>query len=511
MNHFEKMALFEKKKKHQLGMGGPEKLKARRAAGKLNVRERIEYFFDPGSFQELGLFTHSEWPGQEECTPTDGKIIGTGLVQGRSVLTVANDMTVLGASSSSTNMKKIDYVRAISCEKGLPLVFLGESTGSRMPDSMGALGMGHGGQNPTQYRRLREAPWLSVLLGPCFGSSSWYSAMSDICVMQKGAVMAVSSPKVTQLATGENTPPEELGGWRVHAEITGLIDAVGDTEEQCLDIAKRFLSYLPSNAGQLPPKVTVPEGSGKDMARILDLLPEQSSKTYDMKKIIRVIVDGGQFLELKPSYARPCITALARLDGDTIGLIANNPYYGAGALTADCCDKITNFLVLCDSYNIPIVMLVDTPGFMIGKEGEYKKVTGKIINWMNALSLVTVPILTVVIGKTYGQAYLNMGAGKYSSVFVAWPTAQISFMGLEPGINVVFNIKKTEDPVKYEELLGHMGKNTEPWDAAGIFGLTDIIHPAETRDFLIRILNLHHNRFSGGIGRHLLHNWPTSY
>lgn len=449
MSHSEKLKLFEEKKKHQLGMGGPKKLEARKAAGKLNVRERIEYFFDTGSFQELGLFTHSEWPGTFEQTPTDGKIIGAGLVDSRSVLTVANDMTVLGASSASTNMKKIDYVRSISCEKGLPLVFLGESTGSRMPDSMGAFGMGHGGQNPAQYRRLREAPWVSVLLGPCYGSSSWYTAMSDISVMQKGAIMAVSSPKVTQLATGENTPSEELGGWKVHGEITGLIDAVGDTEEQCMDIAKRFLSYLPSNAQQLPPKVDIPDGSGKDMDRILDLLPEQSSKTYDMKKIIRAIVDGGEFLELKPLYARPCITALARLDGNSIGIIANNPYYGAGALTADCCDKITSFLVLCDSYNIPILMLVDTPGFLIGKEGERKKVIGKIINWMNALSLVSVPVLTVVIGKNYGQAYLNMGGGKYSSVFVAWPTAQISFMGLEPGINVVFNVKKEEDPEKY--------------------------------------------------------------
>jgi methylmalonyl-CoA decarboxylase subunit alpha len=511
MSHAEKMKLFEKKKLHQLGMGGPEKLKNRKAAGKLNVRERIDYFFDRGSFQELGLFTHSEWPGQEEHSPTDGKIVGAGRVDGRSVLTVANDMTVLGASSASTNMKKIDYVKNISCEKGLPLVFLGESTGSRMPDSMGAFGMGHGGQNPAQYRRLREAPWVSVLLGPCYGSSSWYTALSDISVMQKGAIMAVSSPKVTQLATGENTPSEELGGWRVHSEITGMIDAVGDSEEECLDMAKKFLSYLPSSAQQRPPRVNVPENSGKEMDRILDLLPEQSSKAYDMKKIIRAIVDGNEFLELKPLFARPCITALARLNGHSIGVVANNPYFGAGALTADCCDKITSFLVLCDSYNIPIIMLVDNPGFMIGKDGEYKKVVGKIMNWMNALSLVTMPILTVVIGKTYGQAYLNMGAGKYSSVFVAWPTAQISFMGLEPGINVVYNVKKSEDPKKYQELLEQIGKDTEPYDAAGIFGLTDIIRPAETRDYLIRMLELHYNHLTGGIGRHLLHNWPTTY
>ncbi len=169
MNHSEKMKLFQEKKRHQLAMGGEEKLKARKAEGKLNARERIEYFFDPGTFLELGLFGHSAMPGMAERTPADGKIIGCGMVHGRPVGVVANDMTVLGASSAMTNMKKIEYMRAMSCEKGLPLVFLAESAGSRMPDSMGAGGMGHGGQNPAQYRRLREAPWISLAPGVAIG------------------------------------------------------------------------------------------------------------------------------------------------------------------------------------------------------------------------------------------------------------------------------------------------------------------------------------------------------
>jgi acetyl-CoA carboxylase carboxyltransferase component len=228
MGHDEKMKLFNEKRNHQLGMGGKEKRDALKAAGKLNVRERIDYFFDPQSFQEIGLFSHSAIEEMAERTPTDGKIIGCGRVNGRMTGVVANDMTVLGASSAATNMKKIEYMRALSCDKGLPLVFLAESTGARMPDCMGAVGMAQGGQNTAQYRRLREAPWISVLLGPSYGSSSWYAAMSDICVMLKGAVMAVSSPKVTQLATGEDTPSDELGGWKLHAEVTGLADAVGD-------------------------------------------------------------------------------------------------------------------------------------------------------------------------------------------------------------------------------------------------------------------------------------------
>jgi acetyl-CoA carboxylase carboxyltransferase component len=168
-------------------------------------------------------------------------------------------------------------------------------------------------------------------------------------------------------------------------------------------------------------------------------------------------------------------------------------------------------LVLCDAFNLPIITLVDTPGFLIGKEGEQKKIAGKIINWMNALSLVTVPKLTVVIRKIYGQAYLNMGGGKYSDVFVAWPTAEISFMDPEPGINVVFNLKKEDDPEKYGKLLDEMSKNTEPWDAAGIFGVNEIIDPAQTRNYLIQMLQMHLNRRRGGLSRNLLHAWPTSY
>ena len=511
MSHEEKMKLFHEKKKHQLGMGGEERLKARKASGKLNVRERIEYFFDPGTFQELGLFSHSAAPGMAGRTPTDGKIAGSGLVRGRPVGVVANDMTILGASSSTTNMKKIDYMRTLTCEKGMPLVFLAESTGARMPDTMGALGMGQGGQSPAQYRRLRESPWISVLLGPSYGSSSWYSAMSDINVMQKGAVMAVSSPKVTFFAVGEETPPEELGGWRLHSEVTGLVDAVGETEEECMDIAKKYLGYLPSHSGEIPPRGDVPGGSGEEMADILKYLPEQRNRVYDMRGIAKAIVDGGEILELKANFGRPCITAFARLNGHAVGVIANNPFYGAGALNADCCEKITSFLVLCDSFNIPIITLVDTPGFLVGKEGERRKITGKIINWMNALSLVTVPRLTVAVRKIYGQAYLNMGGGKYSDVFAAWPTAEISFMDPTPGINVVFNLKREDDPERFEALLDEMARNTEPWDAAGIFGVNEIIDPSETRHFLIRMLELHQNRRSNGIGKHSMHSWPTSY
>jgi len=505
------MKKFYEKREAALAMGGEKKLAAYRAAGKLNARERVDYLLDDGTWQEIGLFGHSDQPGMEERSPCDGKIAGFGMIDGRPVGVICNDLTVLGASSGNTNGKKIAYVKRMTGSRGIPVFFLSEAGGARMPDFMGARAMVAMAQDPTQYQRLREAPWASCLLGPCYGSPVWYACMSEFTVMKKGAIMAVSSPKVTVIATGEETPEEELGGWQVHSEITGLIDMVGETDEECMDIARKFLSYMPDNASKLPHRTAIPEGSGQHMGDILKYLPEDRNRAYDMKNIIRCIVDGGELFELKAHFGQAAITTLARIAGQSVGIIGNNTMCLGGAIDADACEKITSFLVLCDSFNIPIIMLVDTPGFLIGKEGERRKVTGKIMNFMNALTLVTVPKITIIVRKTYGQAFLNMGGGRNSDTIVAWPTADISFMAPETGINVVYNLRKEDDPQKFTEVMETMGQNTQPWGAAGIFNVNDIIEPSKTRDWLINMLAYHYNYQTNGIGKHLMHSWPTSY
>jgi len=511
MSFDEIMNKFHAKRQAALAMGGEKKLAAYQAQGKLNARKRVSYLLDDGTFQEIGLFGYSDQPDKGERAPTDGKIAGFGKIDKRPVAVLCNDLTVLGSSSANVNAKKIGYIKRIADGRGIPVVFLSEAGGARMPDYMGSRRMVAMAQNPTQYQRLREAPWASCLLGPCYGSPTWYASMSDFVVMKKGAVMAVSSPKVTILATGEDTPEEELGGWRVHAEITGLVDMIAESDEECMDIAKQFLAYLPTNASQLPPVAPVPPGSGEKMDQILDYLPQNRKRAYDMRNIIKCIVDGGELFELKAHFGRAAVTTLARLNGNTVGIIGNNTMFQAGALDADACEKITSFLVLCDSYNIPIIMLVDTPGFMIGKKGERKKVTGKIINFMNALTLVSVPKITIIIRKTYGQAFINMGGGRNSDTIVAWPTAEISFMDPETGINVVYNLRKEDDPEKFAEKMKLMDLDTEPWGAAGIFNVNDIIEPAKTREWLISMLEYHFNYRTNGIGQHRMHCWPTSY
>jgi len=501
---------LEERRARALAMGGPDKLAKRRAAGVLNARERIAYLFDEGTFIESGLFGTSAYPGAGDRSPGDGKLTGYGKIRGREAACVSNDFTVMGASSAATNMKKVGAMKRAAVSRGMPLVFLGESSGARLPDNMGARGMGSLlAHDPHQYLRQRESPWVSAALGLCYGSSTWYCCLADFNVMRKGAIIAVSSSLLASLAMNDPVDAEELGGWRVHADMTGLADQVVDTDEQALDAIKTFLSYLPSHHNEAPPVRPVPMGSGDECRDILKLLPESRTQVYDMRKLLRAITDRDSYFELKARFGKAGVTALARLDGRTVGCIANNPLYKGGALDADACDKIVSFLVLCDSYNIPILMFVDTPGFAIGVEAERKRAPGKIMNFMNALALVTVPKLTVLVRKSYGQAYINMGGGRNSDEFVAWPTAEISFMDPSYAVTVVFGLKPG-DP-GFDDKLQQMQKDSSVYDIASIYAVQDVIRPEQTRDYLIRMLDVHQLRRTHGVSQHLLSSWPTSF
>lgn len=503
-------AEFEHRRERALAMGGPAKLERRRAQGVLNARERIAQLFDAGSFIETGLFATSAVPQDSERSPGDGKVAGFGKIDGREAAAVANDFTVMGASSGATNGRKIAHVKRVATQRGLPLVFLGESSGARMPDHMGSRGMGLLlGNDGAQYQRLRETPWASATLGLSYGSSSWYSVMSDFHVMRKGAVLAVSSSLLASLAIKEEVDPQELGGWKLHAEVTGFADLVVDTDEEALDAIKRFLSYLPSHHQEAPPVAAVPAGSGQDMGDILGLLPASRTQVYDVRKVIRTIVDRDSFFELKARFGKVGVTGLARLGGRTVGLIANNPLYKGGALDTDACEKITSFLVLCDAFNIPIVMLADTPGFVIGTEAERRRAPGKIMNFMNAMSLMTVPKLSLVLRKSYGQAYLNMGGGRNSDEFAGWPTAEISFMDPQFAVKVVHGLEPGAPG--FDEAQAQMDRASAVWDIASVYAMQSVVRPQDTRDYLIRMLDVHELRLTRGVGRHLMQAWPTSF
>ncbi|MEM9684793.1 MAG: carboxyl transferase domain-containing protein, partial [Pseudomonadota bacterium] len=458
-----------KRREKALKMGKPEILKRMKDAGLLNARERLDYLLDPGSFVESGLLATAARPEVRDKAPADGKIAGFGKVDGRWVGVVSNDFSVMGASSALNNLKKMKHVKDTGNRRGFPLVFLGESSGSRMPDRMGAQGRLIIAQDPNEYRRLRESPWATAQLGDCYGSSTWYACMSDFVVMRKGATMAVASSRVTSMAINQPVTNEELGGWRLHTRVSGLVDMAVETDEAAMDAVKAFLSYLPSNRMETPPVAEVPSGSDEAIEKILDIVPEERQKVYNMRHVIEVIADRDSVFELKGGFGRSVITALGRVNGRTVGFLGNNPLFKGGAADPDGCSKATNFLVFCDSFNIPIVMLVDVPGFLIGVEGERKGAPGKIINWMNALSLCTVPKFSIVLRKSYGQAYINMGGNKNSDERAVWPTADVGFMDPHTAVNVVFGLKREDDPEEFERRVAELGRDAAPWELAAMY------------------------------------------
>ena len=502
---------FEERTVRALAMGGAEKIAARTAAGVLNARERVDYLLDNGSFIESGRYATSARPEVRHKTPGDGKVVGFGRIAGREVGVISNDFTVLGASSAVINQKKVKHVKSVANKRGFPMVFLGETSGARMPDRMGASGRAIVGSDSAEYQRLRQSPWASALLGNCFGHSAWYASLSDFVVMRKGAVMAVASHRVAEKAIGRPITPEELGGWRMHTRTSGIVDVAVDKDEQALDAIKRFLSYLPGHCNEPPPVAPVPAGSDEAIKNVFELMPESRSAVYDMRKVVDAIADKDTRFDLKPDFGKSVVTALTRMNGYTAGIIANNPLFKGGALDVDACNKVTSFLVLCDSFNIPIVFLVDVPGFLIGLEGEQRAAPGRIINWVNALSLVTVPKISIILRKSYGKAYLNMGGGKNSDEVACWPSADLGFVDPAVGVNILHGLKKEDDPERFAQLAAEIEQDNSVWGLAALYETQSVIDPRDTRDYLIRTLEIHRMRLNNGVGEHLISNWPTTF
>jgi acetyl-CoA carboxylase carboxyltransferase component len=509
-----------KKKARALEMGGAEKVKKQHDQGKFTARERIDHLLDPDSFLEVGMFNHSDVPGMEEKTPADSKIAGYGKVDGRQVAVVSNDFTVLAATSSRVAGRKEGELKVLAAQRGHPVIYLGEAGGARMPDIMGAGGLAsYGGGGFDSYlqimSRVRQTPMIAAILGECYGMPTWMACLSDFVVQVKGSAMGVSGPRVVELALGESVTDEELGGWRVHAEITGNVDRVAQNEADCFQIIRQYLSYMPSHCDELPPRVPVPQGSGSNMENILELLPEQRNRGYDMHRLLSCIVDSESLFRIKPAFGKSVITALARIDGGTVGLIANQPMFNAGAMDTDGIDKVISFLCLCDSFNIPLLFFHDIPGFLVGKEAERKRVAAKVMNYMNALGLLTVPKISIVVRKTYGMAFWNMcGSGCAADFLVAWPSAEMSFVDPAIAANVVYGGKPSaadKASAEWQGLMHQLVDDASPYGAAAKHYIHDVIEPRATRSYIIRALEISHNTRTKGISEHKLANWPTKF
>jgi acetyl-CoA carboxylase carboxyltransferase component len=518
--HFEKERQdLEKRRARALEMGGREKIDKQHARGRLSARERIHGLLDPDSFLEVGMFNHSDVPGMEDRTPADSKIGGYGTIDGRTVGILSNDFSVLAATSSRVAGRKEGELKQLSAYYGYPVIYLGEAGGARMPDIMGSRGLASfgGGGFDTYLKimsRVRETPMITAVLGECYGMPTWMACLSDFVVQVRGSAMGVSGPRILALALSESVTDEELGGCKVHAEITGMADRIADTEADCFRIIRQFLSYMPQHNGEAPPCRENFDASD-DSGRLLEILPQKRNRAYDMHRILKAVVDRDSLFPIKPDFGRNVITALARIGGQVLGIVANQPFVNAGAMDTDGIDKVISFLCLCDSFNIPLVFFQDTPGFLVGKAAERNRVAARVMNFMNALGLITVPKITVIVRKTYGMAFWNMaGSGCGTHFIVAWPTAEMSFVSPEIAANVVFGgkVPATErDKHEWEKLVQQMVDDASPYGAAGMHYIHDVIDPLETRDYIRRVLKITQGARNNGVGKHRLANWPTKF
>jgi acetyl-CoA carboxylase carboxyltransferase component len=505
--------LRSRRDKIRTEMGGLGRVEALHASGLSTVRDRIGRLLDPGTFTEIGTFSESARPEDKGSTPGDGKVGGHGLIGGQMVTVAGDDVTVKRGSSSLVGSRKLHRLFDQALAGGNPLVYLGETGGARIPDTIGAVGHTSLNSFPDYTLRQRRIPLVTVIVGPSFGGSSLISAMSDFVVQIRGTCLSVTSPRVIEIATGEQATMEEIGGVDVHLKITGQIDVAADDEEQAFAYVRRFLGYLPPNAWTRPPRSAPrPPQDGPDLAGVV---PERRSRAYDMHQVVRRLVDGSEYLELKPRYGRSVITALARIDGHPVGIVASQPMFEAGSVGPEACEKLCQFLPLCDSYGIPLLFLHDTPGFLVGKQVEHRGILQKAIRLQEALVLASVPKISVVIRKSFGLAHqvLN-GSNMGADYILAWPGAEIGFMDPKVGANVIHYPELAAlDPAERAEVLtkraSEVAAGTSPYDAAGVLNIDEVIEPGETRQRIAARLAQLQGREPRPLSSRLLATWPT--
>ncbi len=497
-------------------MGGAERVAAMQAEAKPTIREHIDALLDDGSFRELGTFSRSLRHEDRSTTPGDGKIGGEGTIDGRPVAIVGDDVTVKRASSSIVGSRKTSRLYQRAVEMGVPYIYFGETGGGRIPDLIGAEGISDAMPSPEIATRRREIPMASAIVGQSFGGSSFQAAFSDFTVQVRGSVMAVTSPRVFEVATGEIIGFEELGGVDVHSRITGQIDLGVDTYEEAYVAIKRWLSYLPPNAREAAPRgEPMPAQRWEPDQALADFVPERRRRGYDMRKFCALLLDEDSFFELQPRYARNLTTGLGRLDGWSVGIIANNPMFKAGVLDPDSCRKAIRLMCLCDAFNLPMIWLMDVPGFMVGRKVEHERMLHMAIRMVEALCNLSTPTLSVVLRKGFGLAYQAMNTSGMGAVgFYSWPGAEIGFMDPDVGVNVAYagrlnEFEGDERETERQRLVDEIGEATSPYEAAGTMRIDEVIDPADTRRVLANDLGRLANRRIPAPEQRPLSYWPT--
>ena len=489
--------LRQRRKKIQLG-GGQKRIDTQHEKGKLTARERINLLFDEGSFVELDAFVKHRCTnfGLEDIdTPGEGVVIGYGQIDGRLVYAYAQDFTVLGGSLGEMHAKKITKIQDLALKMGAPIVGINDSGGARIQEGVDALsGYGH-----IFYRNTISSgviPQITAIMGPCAGGAVYSPALTDfIFMVDKTSQMFITGPQVIKTVTGEEVTAEALGGAMTHNKTSGVAHFVAANDEACIGEIRRLLSFLPSNNMELAPVYESQDDINAIITELDDIVPESPNKPYDMKEIITKVADEGDFFEVQPYYATNMITGFMRLNGQSVGVIANQPRILAGCLDINASDKAGRFIRTCDAYNIPIVTFVDVPGFLPGTNQEYGGIIRHGAKMLYAYSEATVPLITLIIRKAYGGAYIAMCNKELGAdVVLAWPTAEIAVMGPDGAANIIFRkeIADSEDPqaTREEIIENYKAEFATPYKAAERGYVDDIIEPSATRPRLIDALNM---------------------
>ena len=493
--------LDELERRAELG-GGDDRQKRQHAAGKLTARERIELLFDAGTFEEVDkLVTHRcrDFGMDEQLIPGDGVVAGHGLIDGRQVFAFAQDFTVFGGSLSETNAAKIVKIMDLAMKLGSPVVGLNDSGGARIQEGVLSLG-GYADIFLRNTLASGVVPQISAIMGPCAGGAVYSPAITDFTVMVKNtSYMFVTGPDVVKTVTHEDVTKDELGGAMTHNATSGVAHFAAEDDRECLALIRDLLSFMPGNNLDDPPRALTTDSPVREDETLDRLVPPSPNQPYDMLDVVHTIADGGYFLEVHQHFAKNIIVGFARLDGQPVGIVANQPAVLAGTLDIDASVKGARFVRFCDAFNIPLVTFEDVPGFLPGTGQEYGGIIRHGAKLLFAFAEATVPKVTVITRKAYGGAYCVMSSKHIRTDFnYAWPTAELAVMGPEGAVNVLFKreLEAAADPVRAraEKVAEFREKFANPYIAAARGFLDEVIQPRETRRKLITALKSLENK-----------------
>jgi methylmalonyl-CoA decarboxylase alpha subunit len=489
--------LLEARKEIELG-GGQARIDKQHEKGKLTARERINLLLDEGSFIEVDKFVKHRSTNFGTASleaPADGVVTGYGTVDGRLVFVYAQDFTVVGGSLGEMHAAKICKIQEMALKMGAPIIGMNDSGGARIQEGVDALS-GYGKIFHNNTISSGVIPQISVIMGPCAGGAVYSPALTDFVLMvEKTSNMFITGPQVIKTVTGEEVTQEELGGAETHNKISGVAHFMDKSEEECIQRIKTLLSYLPSNNLEEAPEYGTYDDINRVEEKLNELIPENPNKPYDMKEVIQTIADEGSFFEVQALYAQNIITGFIRLNGKSIGVIANQPRILAGCLDINASDKAGRFIRTCDAFNIPLLNLVDVPGFLPGTNQEYGGIIRHGAKMLYAYNEATVPKVTLILRKAYGGAYLAMCSKDLGADQVfAWPNAEIAVMGPDGAANIVFKneINQSEDPVatRQEKIEEYRNTVANPYIAAQRGYVDDVIVPSITRPRLISAFDM---------------------